>query len=182
MTARGAPEDVARAAAHFQNARNHTDEIAGLANLIDLRTPERAEALQRFYDRWQHDHLVIDAWFAFQAASALPGTLGVVEKLTRHPLFSITNPNKVRAVVATFASNQVAFHRPDGKGYAFIADRVLELDRFNPQIAARLASVFRTWRTLESGRRKLARKALQRIARTEGLSRDVSEIVSKTLD
>ena len=99
------------------------------------------------------------------------------------PLFSIRNPNKVRALIGTFAgSNPVAFNRPDGKGYDFVADRVLELDAFNPQIAARMLSAFRGWRMLEPVRRAAARRTLLRVAKTKPLSNDVFEIVSKMLE
>jgi aminopeptidase N len=177
LTCRGKPEDVARAAAHFSQARNATDEVSALAILSELRSPERAKALDRFYERWKDD------WFAYQAVSSLPSALATVNKLTRHPLFSINNPNKVRAVIGTFATaNLVNFNRPDGKGYEFLADRVLELDAFNPQVAARLLSAFRSWKALEPERRRHAKKTLQRIAATRTLSHDAVEIVSKMLE
>ena len=158
LTVRGRLEDVALAARHFEASRNLTDETAALGLLADTNTPARAAALERFYKRWKGDHLVIDSWFACQAASPLPGTLAAVKKLTQHPLFSIKNPNKVRALIGQFAvTNAVNFNRPDGKGYDFVADRVLELDAFNPQMAARILSAFRGWRMLEPARRAAAK-------------------------
>ena len=183
LTIRGRPEDIARAAVHFQQSRNLTDETAALSMLSELNTPERTEAFDRFYERWKHDHLVIDSWFAYQAVSPLASSLATVKKLTRHPLFSMKNPNKVRALIGTFAmGNPVTFNRPDGRGYDFVADRVLELDGFNPQIAARMLSAFRSWKALEPQRRRVAKKTLQRIAKTKRLSHDVFEIVSKMLE
>ncbi|KAB2910332.1 MAG: aminopeptidase N [Hyphomicrobiaceae bacterium] len=183
LACRGRPEDVARVAQHFANARNATDEITALSMLSEVRSRERARAFERFYQRWKDDHLVIDSWFAHQAASPLPSALVTVRRLTRHPLFSIKNPNKVRALIGAFATaNAVNFNRPDGEGYAFVADRVLEIDAFNPQIAARLLSAFRSWKALEPGRRRLARHTLQRIAKTKPLSHDVFEIVSRMLE
>ncbi len=183
LAARGQAEDIAKVAAHLAGARNATDEVNALAMLAEVRSPERAKAFQRFYERWKSDHLVIDNWFAYQAASSLPSTLATVIRLTRHPLFSIKNPNKVRALIGTFASgNPVNFNRPDGKGYEFLADRVLEIDAFNPQIAARLLSAFRSWKALEPERRRLAKKALQRIAKAKPLSHDVLEIVGRMLE
>src|SRR5215470_9030172 len=180
---RGRREDIARVAAHFAHARNATDELNALAMLSELRTPERTQAFARYYQRWKDDHLVIDNWFVYQAASPLPSTLSAVEKLARHPLFSLKNPNKVRALIGAFAvSNPVNFNRPDGKGYEFVASRVLELDRFNPQIAARLLAAFRSWKTLEPQRRRLAKKTLSGIAKTKPLSPDVLEIVGKMLE
>ncbi len=183
LTIRGRPEDVARAAMHYAESRNLTDEMAGLEVLSEVDAPERVAALARFYERWKDDHLVIDSWFRCQAASPLPGTLANVRRLTKHPLFSIKNPNKVRALIGTFAAaNPVNFNRPDGKGYDFVADRVLELDAFNPQIAARMLSTFRGWRMLEPVRRAAAKATLQRVARAKPLSNDVFEIVSKMLE
>jgi aminopeptidase N len=183
LTSRGRREDIARAAAHFAHARNATDELNALAMLSELRSPERNRAFDRYYQRWKDDHLVIDNWFVYQAVSPLPSALATVEKLAAHPLFSLKNPNKVRALIGAFAaSNLVNFNRPDGKGYDFVASRVLELDRFNPQIAARLLSAFRSWKTLEPQRRRLAKKTLARIARSKPLSPDVLEIVGKMLE
>ena len=182
LAARATAEDTERAVQHFQRARNLTDEIAGFAVLCDSKGPERQAALDRFYTRWKGDHLVIDHWFALQAASSLPGTLAAVRKLIEHPLMSLKNPNKARTLIGVFAGNSVMFNRPDGAGYAFIADCILEIDRFNPQVAARLLTAFRSWRTLEKGRRQLARQTLQRIAKAKPLSRDAYEIVSRTLE
>jgi aminopeptidase N len=183
LTSRARPEDIARAAAHFAESANLTDETAALSILSNFNLPERTAALARFYERWKGDHLVIDSWFACQATSRLASSLATVKRLTRHPLFSIKNPNKVSALIGAFAwGNPVNFNRPDGQGYDFVAERVLEIEAFNPQIAARLLSAFRSWKILEPGRRQAARKALQRIARTKPLSPDVFEIVSKTLE
>ena len=183
LTRRGGPEDIARAATHFATSTNLTDETAALGVLASLNKPERADALARFYDRWKGDHLVIDSWFACQATAPLASSLATVKKLTHDPLFSMKNPNKVRALIGAFAwGNPLSFNRPDGKGYEFVADRVLELDAFNPQIAARLLSAFRSWRALEPARRQVARKTLQRIAKAKALSTDVFEIVTKTLE
>jgi aminopeptidase N len=183
LAARGRPEDITRTAEHFRTSSNATDETTALALLVDVRSPERQAALDRFYERWSSDHLVIDHWFALQAVSVLPSTLATVKRLAEHPLFSIRNPNKVRALIGAFAGgNSVQFNRPDGRGYDFVADKVLEIDTFNPQVAARLLGAFRSWKTLESGRRQKARRVLQRVAKTPGLSRDSLEIVTRMLE
>ncbi len=183
MASRGRPADIALVAKHFASSRNLTDEIAALSILSETNTPERAKAFEQFYERWKGDHLVIDSWVTYQAATPLPSALGTVKKLMRHPTFSIENPNKVRALIFTFAmANPVNFNRPDGQGYDFIADRVLEIDRFNPQIAARLLSSLRSWKALEPERRKVARRTLQRIAKAKPLSADAFEIVSRMLE
>ncbi|MEW5963532.1 MAG: aminopeptidase N [Pseudomonadota bacterium] len=183
LLVRGTPADIARAWRHFATAGNMTDEAHALILLAQTAGPERERALKRFHDRWQGDHVVIDIWFAAQAQSPQPTTVETVERLLAHPLFSLTSPNKVRALLGTLAlHNPVQFNRPDGGGYALVADQVLAIDRFNPQIAARLLASFRSWRALEAERRRLAGQALTRIARGPDLSRDVVEIVTKMLE
>ncbi|CAN1725139.1 Aminopeptidase N [Hyphomicrobium sp. 1Nfss2.1] len=183
LTARGTPEDIKRLAKHYAKASNMTDRAHALFLLAVRGGPEAKAALANFYKTWSRDHVVIDTWFAAQAQSPLTGTLSRVKALTKHALFSLTAPNKVRALIGTFAStNPVQFNRPDGAGYEFLADQVLALDRLNPQIAARMLGAMRSWRTLESGRRAKARKALQRIVRARPLSADVQEIASRILD
>jgi aminopeptidase N len=112
----------------------------------------------------------------------LPSSIGDIRALMDHPAFSLANPNKVRALIGTFASsNAVTFNRPDGEGYRLLADVVLSIDGKNPQLAARLAGGFKSWRVLEAVRKSQAEAELKRIAATDGLSRDTYEIVSKTL-
>ena len=182
LSAAGGKADAARLSQHYADATNMTDRAHALFLLVAEGGPAAERALADFRDTWMHDHVVIDTWFAAQAQSPLAGTLKRVQALTRHPLFALTAPNKVRALIGTFAGNPVQFNRPDGAGYAFHIDHVLALDRINPQIAARMLGAFRSWRTLESGRRGLARKALQRLSRAKTLSSDVHEIVSKILE
>ena len=182
LAQRGKPEDVARAQEHFVTARNLTDESMALWVLSDVRGPARQAAFDRFYERWKDDHLVIDSWFGYQAASSLQGTLGAVKRLLKHPLMSLKNPNKARTLIGVFAGNAVHFNRADGKGYAFVADCILEIDRFNPQVASRLLTAFRSWKTLEPGRRGLAQATLERISKAKPLSRDVYEIVTRMRD
>ena len=183
LTARGGKRDLALLSKHYSGATCMTDRAHALYLLAGIGGKEGDRALQHFYDQWKGDHVVIDTWFAAQAQSPRASTLKRVEDLTRHPLFSLTAPNKVRALIGSFAAgNPVQFNRPDGKGYAFVASQVLALDAINPQIAARMLGTFRSWRALESGRRAQAHKALQRIAKTKTLSPDVKEIVSKMLE
>ncbi len=183
LAARGSPRDVTRLSKHYFKATNMTDRAHALFLLASHGGKESERALADFHNKWKSDHVVIDTWFAAQAQSPLAGTLKKVKALTGHPLFALTAPNKVRALIGTFAAaNPVQFNRPDGAGYAFVADKVLALDRLNPQIAARMLGAFRSWRALETKRRGQARKALQRVARAKTLSSDVQEIVSKMLE
>jgi len=161
---------------------NMTDEIGALSTLVTLERPERDAALSAFHQRHSTDHLIVDKWFALQAAAPLAGTNQRVRELLTHPDFKLTNPNRVRSLVGVLAmSNPFAFHAADGEGYAILADTILALDKLNPQVAARMATAFRSWATLEEKRRGLARVQLQRILATPGLSRDLFEIVSKSL-
>lgn len=183
LSARGTEADDQRLASHFFKADNMTDEAHGLILIAQGRSAERERALKRFYDRWHKDHLVIDMWFTAQALSPQRTTLANLKALVKHPLFSLTAPNKVRALIGNFAiQNPHQFHRPDGAGYEFVTRNVLEIDRFNPSIAARILGAFRSWQSLEAGRRQAAKKALQAVAKSPSLSRDVYEIVSKMLD
>ncbi|MGE0628932.1 MAG: aminopeptidase N [Hyphomicrobiaceae bacterium] len=183
LAARDSASDRKRLVAHHRNATNMTDEAFSLFLIAASRIPEREAILQRFHDRWQSDHLVIDTWFAAQATAPQAATLSRVRALTGHPLFSLTTPNKVRALIGNFAmANPSQFNRPDGEGYEFLAGQVLALDRFNPQVAARLLSAFRSWRSLEPVRRRRAKRVLQKLAGTDGLSRDVFEIASRMIE
>jgi aminopeptidase N len=150
-------------------------------NLANSDRPERAEALASFYETWKNDPLVMDKWLAIQATSRLPGTLGTVKALLTHPVFTLRNPNKVRALIGAFASNSVRFHDLSGEGYAFVADQVLAIDPMNPQIAARLVSSFTMWKRYEEKRKALMKDQLERMRKAQNLSKDVYEIVSKSL-
>ena len=176
------PQGLQLAVEHFKTADNMTDQIAALGLLANHDGPEREEALGAFHDRWSDDHIVIDKWFALQATSTRTSALEDVKQLTTHPVFSLSNPNKVRALIGGFASaNQVRFHAADGSGYTYISDKVLELDRLNPQVAARMLGAFRSWRQFDAARQTLIRDALQKVVNTPGISQDVYEIASKSL-
>ncbi len=182
LAAEETEEGVERAQAHFAGADNMTDSMAALRILANLDRPERDQALESFYDRWQDEQLVLDKWFAIQAQSTASDTLDRVERLRGHPAFSLKNPNRVRALIGALAhGNPLHFHAPDGRGYEFVGESILEIDSFNPMIAARLASAFSSWRLLEPGRQQRAKAMLERIAGKEGLSRDTSEVVGKML-
>jgi len=183
LSARDTAADETRLADHFFKATNMTDEAHSLVLIAARSGPLRDKALARYFDRWKDDHLVIDTWFGAQAMSPLRPALGQVKALTKHPLFSLTAPNKVRALIGVFAAqNPVQFHRPDGAGYEFLAKQVLAIDRFNPSIAARMLGAFRIWNALEPGRRAAVKRVLQSIAKAPDLSRDVFEIVTRMLD
>ncbi|MFO0989047.1 MAG: aminopeptidase N [Alphaproteobacteria bacterium] len=171
-----------RLAAQYRGATNMTDRIAALRFLVDLDGAERQEALDDFYARFKDDALVIDKWLGLQAVSALPGTLSDIKALLVHPAFSLRKPNKVRALVGTFASsNPLRYHAADGSGYTFHADRILELDPINPQVAARILAPLGRWQRMDKARQALMKRELERILKAPRLSRDVYEIASKSL-
>jgi aminopeptidase N len=173
---------VARATTQYRDADNMTDRIAALATLSHHQVPERQAVLDDFYRRYDGDALVIDKWFGLQAAIPEADTLARVKSLTAHPAFSLSNPNRVRALIGNFAqANQTQFNRCDGEGYAFHADTMLALDAINPQVAARLMTAFRSWRALEPERREKAEAAVKRVAASTPLSRDLHDIVARTL-
>src|SRR6516225_6206601 len=173
---------IARAFDQYRNADNMTDRIAALETLAAHNRPERTAAFDDFYTRYADDPLVIDKWFALQAAIPEPTTLDRLRALTRHPAFSAANPNRIRALIGAFAqANHTQFNRHDGAGYDFVANFALELDAKNPQVAARLMSAFRSWRALEAQRREHAETTLRRVATMPALSPDVNDIVARTL-
>ena len=179
--------DRALAGQQFRDADNMTDRMAALVALNDREdgqggAEERTAALAAFHDQFKDDAVVIDKWLSLQAASTRPDTLDQVVKLMDHPVFSILQPNKVRALISAFcAGNPYRFHAPDGSGYRFLADRVLQLDPINPQVAARLATQLGRWRRYDDGRQVLMRAELSRILAADKLSPDVFEIASKAL-
>ncbi len=166
----------------FSSAGNMTEKAAALAVLSAYDRPERDEALERFYADYEDDHLVVDKWFAFHAMRPLEDCADRVRGLMKHPAFKLTQPNRVRALVGTFAAaNPVRFNAPDGSGYRLVADLIIELDPVNPQVAARTAAGFKSWRVLERRRRAAAEGELRRIEVVENLSRDTREIVTRCL-
>ena len=175
----GMTQDVLR---HYQTADNMTDAMAALSILTQMDVPERTIALADFHDKWRDDALVLDKWFSVQALSHLPDTLASVSSLLTHEKFSLSNPNRVRALIGAFChNNQLHFHAADGSGYRFFTRQVLALDPINPQVAARLLTAMDQWRRFDTTRRDSARAALNEIISAPGLSRNVYEIAAKTL-
>jgi aminopeptidase N len=174
---------IALAARQYHQATNMTDRMAALGVLALHAVPERQAAIDDFYRRYAADPLIIDKWMTLQAQIPEAATLDRVRALTRHAAFSLSNPNRVRALVGAFAqANQTQFNRLDGAGYDFLAETVLAIDPKNPQVAARLTTAFRSWRALEPVRRERAEAALRRLAAAPNPSRDLSDIVARSLE
>ena len=173
---------IALAARQYETADNMTDRMAALTTLSLCDVPERKTVLDDFYARYSGDPLIVDKWLALQAAVPEPETLDRVKTLTAHPAFSFANPNRVRALIGAFTmANQKEYNRIDGAGYDFLVDTVLALDPRNPQVAARLLSALKSWRVLEPTRRGRAEAALRRVVAAASLSRDVRDIVERSL-
>ncbi len=171
-----------RVLTQFEQGGNMTDVGAALAILANLDLPEREWALTSFYARWRDEPLVVDKWLQVQATSRLDGTVARVRALMQHPAFELKNPNKVYALIRAFcAGNPRHFHAADGGGYALAADVIIELQAINPQVAARIARAFDRWRQFDAQRQEHARRALERIAATPALARDVAEVVGNAL-
>jgi len=167
----------------FNNAKNMTDQIAALGQLSHLDTDQSSPFLMRFYQQWKAEDLVIDKWFSLQACSEKNTALDDVKQLTQHPDFDFKTPNRVRSLIGAFASsNPLHFNAADGSGYAFIADNIIKLDAINPQIAARLANSLSHWKKFDPRRQQLIKTELTRIQAHASLSKDVSEIVTRSLE
>jgi aminopeptidase N len=174
-------ESLALAERQFDEATNMTDRIAALGALVHARAPVAPDALQRFYDEFQGEALVVDKWFMMQATSSSTD-VAAVRALMKHPAFTLRNPNRARSLVAAFCTgNPVQFHAPDGSGYAFWAEQVIALDALNPQVASRLSRAMDRWRRYAPALQEHMRKALQQVAGQAKLSNDVREVVSKAL-
>jgi aminopeptidase N len=181
LAATTAPDAASLAYRQFEDADNMTDRQGALGILVNTDAPERQAALDRFYDRYRDNGLVLDKWFTTQALSTRDDTLDAVEQLARHPDFTLANPNRLRSLVGAFSGNQRAFHDTSGRGYRFLADMVLAVDKLNPQTAAKLVPPLGRWRRFDAARAGLMKAELERMLATPGLSKDVFEQVSKSL-
>jgi aminopeptidase N len=168
----------------FNRANNMTERMHALQALVAVCHPLAEQALAAFYHQFKHEELVLDKWFAVQASACdhHGHVLGRVRQLMQHPDFQIRNPNRARSLVSSYCSNPAAFHRTDAAGYVFWSERVLELDSFNPQVAARLARALDRWRKLSEPYRSAALEAIRRVAAKEDLSADVREVIDSALE
>jgi aminopeptidase N len=181
IMAAGAQEGGALAQAQFAASDNMTDRQGALQALVNSDAPERNEALSAFYTRFSGDALVLDKWFSVQAMANHSDTPEAIDRLRGHADFTLSNPNRVRALYGSFGANQWAFHRSDGMGYDLLADLIIELDPVNAQTAAKLVTPLGRWTRFDENRQGLMKAALSRILETPSLSKDVFEQVSKSL-
>ena len=169
--------------AQYQSAANMTDQLAGLKTLLSHKKMRLAadNALADFYQQFSDESLVVNMWFQLQAMNNAENSLEVIKQLMEHEAFEWTNPNKVRALLGGFSQNVTAFHQEDGAGYDFLAQKIIDLDKINPQIASRLLTPLTHWRRFAKPLSQKMRSALQSIADSGNLSKDVSEVVQKSL-
>ena len=166
----------------FEKANNMTEQMGAMNALLHHPSQERENVLAAFENQWQHDSLVMDKWFAMQARSRVEDALDQVKSLMQHSLFTMNNPNKVRSLIGVFAGqNSYHFHNPDGSGYEFVAQQVIQLNDTNPQVASRLVRTLMRWKKYAQPCSEKMREQLEVIAKHKNLSKDVYEIVSKSL-
>lgn len=167
----------------FYSANNMTDEISAFTFLVNSESPDRDQAITDFYNKWHHDQLVLDKWFSAQAMSSREDVLERIDELNEHKDFDLKTPNRVRSLISVFCGlNQVRFHDKSGRGYEFLGRNIKALDPLNPQIAAGLAKQLTRWKSFDKTRQNMMKKTLKDILSLEGLSKNVHEIVSKSLD
>ncbi|MDD2865573.1 MAG: aminopeptidase N C-terminal domain-containing protein, partial [Methylococcales bacterium] len=170
------------AQAQFENAKNMTDQMAALSAIVHNNHPAKEASLEKFYQQWESEPLVIDKWFALQASSPAADAFETLQSLHSHVAFDIKNPNRVRSLIGAFSqTNPVHFHAKNGEGYAFLGDAILELNAINPQVASRMLTPLTAWRKVDEARQQLMKAQLQRIIDTKGISNDVFELASKSL-
>jgi aminopeptidase N len=186
LAASGAADAAKLAFTQFEAADNMTDRQAALGTLANGEGPafegERVAALDIFYNRYADNGLVLDKWFQTQALSSRADTPAAVAELARHPAFTLANPNRARSLLGAFGVNARAFNAADGAGYRFLADQLIALDRLNPQTSAKLLPPLGRWRRFDAGRARIMRGELERIVATPGLSKDLFEQASKSLE
>ncbi|MFT3976060.1 MAG: aminopeptidase N [Sphingomonas bacterium] len=182
LAASGAQDAATIAFRQFETADNMTDRQTALTTLVNGDWDEREAALDIFYNRYADNPLVLDKWFQTQALSTRADAPDAVAQLAGHPDFTLANPNRARSLVGAFSVNQRAFNVADGRGYRFLADQLIALDRINPQTAAKLLPPLGRWRRFDPARASLMKAELERIVATPGLSKDLFEQASKSLE
>ena len=181
-----APGAIDLCTAQFESSDNMTDQYAALRAMVNAEGQQAqdnsSKLLEAFYQQWQDEALVVNLWLSVQAANPKEGAIERIHALMAHPAFDANNPNKLRSVIGVFTNNNaVNFHHSDGSGYSFLADQILKLNKQNPQVASRLLAPLTKWKKYDANRQQLMKAALERIANEPALSKDVYEVVAKSL-
>ena len=180
-TTDAADATAAICAEQLRAATNMTDELAALTCLVNMDCEQRQPAIDAFESKWSTDELVMQSWFSVQALCPIEGTLGRIKELMSHPMWTSSNTNFVRALVGAYQNNY-QFHAPDGSGYEFFGDFIVEADGEQDRMAAGLTTAFSTWRRLDDHRQQLIEGQLRRIMERPGVSAQVYEVASKILE
>lgn len=176
------PRSLELVESQYQNSHNMTNLLGALFAINHTANPLREKLFENYYQKWQSEVLLVNKWLSLQALSELPNALDNIQKLLSHQAFDIKNPNKVYALISTFgSSNAERFHNSHGHGYDFLAERIMEIDPFNPQVAARLLESLTPWKRLDKEHGERMKSALLKIQAGGSLSEDSFEIVTKTL-
>jgi aminopeptidase N len=165
----------------FDQATNMTDEISGLSLLIANDSKHRKQAIEKFYDKWKHETLVMQKWMGVQTANMGEEVFDRIPELENDDVYDKTVPNLVRSIFRGFLGNHKQFHDMSGRGYKLIVDRILEIDSINPQMAAGLCRGFAIYKKLDEQRRSLVNEQLNRVLKTSSISKNTYEVVSKIL-
>lgn len=182
LCATGEERFLADALRRFREASNMTDMTAAVAAVVDVDCDERATMLAEFYEKWRDEPLVVLKWLTMQAMSNRAGNLAEVRALVEHPAFVISNPNSCYSLLLAFARSAVNFHAEDGSGYEFLADMVLKVDKINRQVASRMVGAFTSYKQVDAKRQAMIQENLKKILAHKGLSDNVYEIVSKSIE
>jgi aminopeptidase N len=165
----------------FEQADNMTDQIACLRIVVHCRHPSRDRIVSAFYQQWKDNALVVDKWFSALGSSQAEDALEQIRPLFDHPAYSLTNPNRARSLLGAMIANSGAFHQADGSGYALAAQKILQLDAINPQIAARLAGPFVHWRKLVAQQETLMKSQVEAMLSSDRVSNDLNELLTTSL-
>ena len=171
----------AQAEQQFNEAKNMTDQMGALMAVVHFKHPAKKRMFKAFYTQWSDTALVVDKWFSAQASSHASDALNEILALENHQAFNLLNPNRARSLLGAFQANPVIFHDQSGKGYQFLADKIIELDSSNPQIASRMASAFLNWKKMQPELGELMKQQILRIQSKPGLSNDVAELMASSL-
>jgi aminopeptidase N len=166
----------------FTRANNMTDELAAFGFLVNCENEYREKAITAFFNKWKHNSLVMQKWFAVQSGCDLEDTFDRVQKLEKSSIFNNKNPNLVRALWGSFGGNHLHFHHKSGRGYRLIGERVLLMDHINPNVSSHLAKAFRNYRKVPMENQDLMKIELEKILKTPKISKNLLEVVGKTLN
>ncbi len=175
------PKYFDQAESQFNNADNMTDQIGSLSAVVDYKNATKTRMFDIFYQQWSDTALVVDKWFALQASSQAENAMEDLFELEKHPAFNIKNPNRARSLLGPLQFNTKVFHHVSGKGYEFFADKIIELDSLNPQVASRMVGAFLNWGKLMPEQGEMMKKQALRIQAKPDLSNDVAEKLASCL-